>query len=64
MIHDQLAIALDTRSVIWALLFISEVLGITMTSTGVAGRVNQLSVRLSTILHTRGAGFCSASIVV
>jgi hypothetical protein len=30
------AIALDTLSLIWALLFFLEVLGITMTSTGVA----------------------------
>ncbi len=34
---DLPAIALDTLSLIWALLYFSEVLGITMTSTGVAG---------------------------
>jgi Na+/melibiose symporter-like transporter len=34
---DLTAIALDILSLIWALLFFSEVLGITMTSTGVAG---------------------------
>jgi hypothetical protein len=34
---DLPAIALDTLSLIWALLFFPEVIGITMTSTGVAG---------------------------
>jgi hypothetical protein len=34
---DLPAIALDTLSLIWALLLFSEVLGITMTSTSVAG---------------------------
>ncbi len=34
---DLPAIALNTLPLIWALLFFSEVPGITMTSTGVAG---------------------------
>ncbi len=34
---DLPAIAIDTLSLFWALLFYIEVLGITMTSTGVAG---------------------------